>query len=207
MTTPGTTVTRVLDYLERRLWGAQDQPLTAAGWEVTRIGRWRRRYRHPHRYAASNAAGPAPTRHAPITAASNAAGTARATSPAPAGNPDADNPGASAPGLTELVFGRPTAATARSARLVFVSASGQLADSPPYLPGPLVGGMPAWPVAGTQPAGRTLTTAPPPSSRRPATDQFAARSTLHTEPDAVDRLVTGLLATCREIAGYFVRSS
>ena len=47
MTHLGRAFTRMLDDLEDILWGAQDQQLRAAGWEVTRIGRWRRAYRRP----------------------------------------------------------------------------------------------------------------------------------------------------------------
>jgi hypothetical protein len=56
MTTTGTTVQRLLDHLEHLLWDAQDRRLRAAGFEVTRIGRWRRSYRHPSRLAAVRAA-------------------------------------------------------------------------------------------------------------------------------------------------------
>lgn len=47
--TPPTTLQRLLDRLERLIWEAQDARLTAAGFRVTRIGRWRRSYHRPFR--------------------------------------------------------------------------------------------------------------------------------------------------------------
>jgi hypothetical protein len=38
-------LTRLLDRLEHLVWESQDRRLRAAGFEVTRIGRWRRAYR------------------------------------------------------------------------------------------------------------------------------------------------------------------
>ncbi len=46
-------VVRLLDAIERRVWERQDASMRAAGWEVARLGRWRRRYRHPQRFAAA----------------------------------------------------------------------------------------------------------------------------------------------------------
>lgn len=47
--TPPATLRRLLDGLERLIWEAQDARLTAAGFRVTRIGRWRRSYHRPLR--------------------------------------------------------------------------------------------------------------------------------------------------------------
>lgn len=37
----------LLDRLEARLWTRHDARMRAAGWEVIRLGRWRRQCRHP----------------------------------------------------------------------------------------------------------------------------------------------------------------
>jgi hypothetical protein len=42
-----TVIRRVLNAAEHRLWHAQDTAMIAAGWQVERLGRWQRRYRHP----------------------------------------------------------------------------------------------------------------------------------------------------------------
>lgn len=42
-----TTLTRLLDHIESALWDSQDTLAAAQGWQVTRVGRWSRRYRHP----------------------------------------------------------------------------------------------------------------------------------------------------------------
>lgn len=52
MTTPPTILRRLLDHIERLAWDAQDARLRADGWEVIRVSRWRRQYRHPRRFTA-----------------------------------------------------------------------------------------------------------------------------------------------------------
>lgn len=52
MTTPPTILRRLLDHIEHLIWDAQDTRLRANGWEVIRVSRWRRRYRHPRRCTA-----------------------------------------------------------------------------------------------------------------------------------------------------------
>lgn len=37
----------LLDRLEARIWISHDARMLAAGWEVVRLGRWQRQYRHP----------------------------------------------------------------------------------------------------------------------------------------------------------------
>lgn len=49
-------VQRVLDSAERLLWERQDAARVAAGWQVVRIGRWHRMYRHPALVARAVAA-------------------------------------------------------------------------------------------------------------------------------------------------------
>ena len=46
-------VGRLLDRAERLLWEEQDAAKLAAGWQVIRIGRWHRKYRHPALVAAA----------------------------------------------------------------------------------------------------------------------------------------------------------
>lgn len=65
VSTRGRLLTRLLDRIEHLIWESQDARLRAAGWEVTRLGRWRRGYRHPGRLAritATRQAAPARTR-------------------------------------------------------------------------------------------------------------------------------------------------
>jgi hypothetical protein len=50
-------VRRGLDWVERLLWQRQDDALAAAGWQVVRVGRWQRRYRHPALLRAATAHG------------------------------------------------------------------------------------------------------------------------------------------------------
>ncbi|GAA3396171.1 hypothetical protein [Cryptosporangium minutisporangium] len=45
-----------LDRVETRLWARPDARMRDAGWEVVRLGRWRRQYRHPRRVEAGTAA-------------------------------------------------------------------------------------------------------------------------------------------------------
>jgi hypothetical protein len=44
---------RLLDGAERLLWEKQDAVKAAAGWQVIKIGRWHRTYRHPALVAAA----------------------------------------------------------------------------------------------------------------------------------------------------------
>lgn len=46
-------VQRLLDGAEQSLWGKQDAAKLAAGWQVIKIGRWHRMYRHPALIAAA----------------------------------------------------------------------------------------------------------------------------------------------------------
>ena len=43
---------RLLDRVEQLLWAEQDAAKTAAGWQVIKVGRWSRTYRHPAVVAA-----------------------------------------------------------------------------------------------------------------------------------------------------------
>ncbi len=43
---------RLLDRAEQLLWARQDAEKVAAGWQVIKIGRWHRTYRHPAVLAA-----------------------------------------------------------------------------------------------------------------------------------------------------------
>ena len=52
MTSPRTRLSRLLDRIEHLLWHSQDERLRADGWDVIRVSRWRRQYRHPYRFAA-----------------------------------------------------------------------------------------------------------------------------------------------------------
>jgi hypothetical protein len=36
-----------LDRIEQALWGSHDAEMRAIGFHITRVGRWRRTYRHP----------------------------------------------------------------------------------------------------------------------------------------------------------------
>jgi hypothetical protein len=45
-----------LDRVETRLWARPDSRMRAMGWEVVRLGRWHRQYRHPQRAADATAA-------------------------------------------------------------------------------------------------------------------------------------------------------
>jgi hypothetical protein len=47
---------RLLDLIERLLWDAQDTARMADGWQVVRLGRWHRAYRHPGLLASTLAA-------------------------------------------------------------------------------------------------------------------------------------------------------
>lgn len=38
---------RFLDRIEQLLWEDQDKARAADGWQVTKLGRWQRMYRHP----------------------------------------------------------------------------------------------------------------------------------------------------------------
>jgi hypothetical protein len=38
---------RLLDRAERLLWDKQDSAMTADGWQIVKLGRWHRLYRHP----------------------------------------------------------------------------------------------------------------------------------------------------------------
>ncbi len=46
-------VQRLLDTAERLLWEEQDARKAAAGWQVIKLGRWHRMYRHPALIAAA----------------------------------------------------------------------------------------------------------------------------------------------------------
>jgi hypothetical protein len=46
-------VQRLLDRAERLLWEEQDAAKLAAGWQVVKLGRWHRTYRHPALVAAA----------------------------------------------------------------------------------------------------------------------------------------------------------
>jgi hypothetical protein len=46
-------VQRLLDKAERLLWEEQDAAKLAAGWQVIKMGRWHRAYRHPALIAAA----------------------------------------------------------------------------------------------------------------------------------------------------------
>jgi hypothetical protein len=46
-------VQRLLDRAERLLWEEQDAAKLAAGWQVVKLGRWNRAYRHPALVAAA----------------------------------------------------------------------------------------------------------------------------------------------------------
>lgn len=46
----------LLDRLEARIWISYDARMLAAGWEVVRLGRWQRQYRHPDLLARAMAA-------------------------------------------------------------------------------------------------------------------------------------------------------
>lgn len=50
------------DRLEQLLWARQDAEMRAAGFEVTALGRWHRRYRHPAAVQAALARARASTR-------------------------------------------------------------------------------------------------------------------------------------------------
>jgi hypothetical protein len=39
--------TTLADRIESALWDRQDTLAAAQGWQITRVGRWTRRYRHP----------------------------------------------------------------------------------------------------------------------------------------------------------------
>jgi hypothetical protein len=43
---------RLLDRVEQLLWAEQDAAKAAAGWQIIKIGRWHRTYRHPAVIAA-----------------------------------------------------------------------------------------------------------------------------------------------------------
>ncbi|SHN32700.1 hypothetical protein [Cryptosporangium aurantiacum] len=49
------TAPTFLDRIETRIWARPDSRMRAAGWEVVRLGRWRRQYRHPRYLAAARA--------------------------------------------------------------------------------------------------------------------------------------------------------
>jgi hypothetical protein len=49
----GHVVQRLLDRAERLLWEEQDATKLAAGWQVIKLGRWHRTYRHPALVAAA----------------------------------------------------------------------------------------------------------------------------------------------------------
>lgn len=74
---PAWGFTRLLDRIEHLIWGSQDARLRAAGWEVTRIGRWRRHYRHPAQFARLRTALTATARTAPTIRTTESTGTDR----------------------------------------------------------------------------------------------------------------------------------
>ncbi|MGH3715205.1 MAG: hypothetical protein ACRDT4_17335 [Micromonosporaceae bacterium] len=74
MTNPPSAYQRLLDRIAAAIWQSQDARLIAAGFEVTRIGRWRRSYRRPLRSTARR-----PTRPAAVATSRSAGPPATAT--------------------------------------------------------------------------------------------------------------------------------
>jgi hypothetical protein len=91
----------LLDRAERMVWERHDGAMRAAGWEVNRLGRWRRSYRHPARLAAAIAARQAEEhgrrRHRLVPMPDGDTNPGPATS-SPSGDDDSDPPTPTPPG-------------------------------------------------------------------------------------------------------------